>query len=68
MLDRFATPEIAAFAVRESKEASIRALGWRILYEMRETGDPFAAELIREIETGRPGQSRGVASLAETTS
>jgi hypothetical protein len=27
MLDRFAPPEIAAFAVRESKEDSIRAAG-----------------------------------------
>jgi hypothetical protein len=28
---RFATPEIAAIAVRESKEDSIRAMGWKIL-------------------------------------
>jgi len=53
MLDRFATPEIAAFAVRESKEDSIRAVGWRILHEMRDSGDPFAEELIREIERER---------------
>jgi hypothetical protein len=50
MLDRFATPEIAAIAVRESKEDSIRAIGWRILREMRDNGDPFAEEFIREIE------------------
>jgi hypothetical protein len=50
MLDRFATPEIAAIAVRESKEDSIRAVGWRILHEMRDNGDPFAEELIREID------------------
>jgi tRNA A37 N6-isopentenylltransferase MiaA len=49
MLDRFATPEIAATAVRESKEDSIRTLGWRILYEMQEKGDPFAAEFLREL-------------------
>ena len=54
MLDRFATPDIAATAVRESKEDSIRALGWRILYEMRENGDPFAAEFIREMERKGP--------------
>jgi hypothetical protein len=50
MLNRFATPEIAAIAVRESKEDSIRAIGWRILREMRDNGDPFAEEFIREIE------------------
>ena len=53
MLDRFATPEIAAIAVRESKEDSIRVIGWRILHEMRHNGDPFAEELIREIERER---------------
>jgi hypothetical protein len=53
MLDRFATPEIAAFAVRKSKEDSIRAVGWRILHEMRDSGDPFAEEVIREIERER---------------
>jgi hypothetical protein len=26
-----------------SEEDSVRALGWSILYEMRESGDPFAA-------------------------
>jgi hypothetical protein len=53
MLDRFATPEIAAIAVRESKEDSIRAIGWKILHEMRDNGDPFAEEFIREIERER---------------
>jgi hypothetical protein len=47
--DRFATPEIAAFSVRESNDDSIRAVGWRILHEMRANGDPFAEEFIREI-------------------
>jgi hypothetical protein len=56
MLDRFATPEIAAIAARESKEDSIRALGWRILYEMRENGDPFAAEFIREVKRESPAK------------
>ncbi len=54
MLDRFATPEIAAFAVRESKDDSIRAVGWRILHEMRANGDPFAEEFIREIGLASP--------------
>ena len=53
MLNRFATPEIAAFAVRESKDDSIRAVGWKILNEMQATGDPFAEEIIREIERER---------------
>jgi len=48
MLDRFATPEIAAIAVRESKEDSIRAIGWKILHEMRDNGDPFAEEIVTE--------------------
>ena len=56
MLDRFATPEIAAIAVRESKADSIRAVGWRILYEMRDNGDPFAAEFITEMERERPAK------------
>jgi hypothetical protein len=54
MLDRFATPEIAAIAFRESNQNSIRAIGWRILREMRDNGDPFAAEFITEMERERP--------------
>ncbi len=46
--------EIAAFAVRESKDDSIRAVGWRILHEMRANGDPFAEEFIREIGLASP--------------
>jgi hypothetical protein len=63
MLDRFATPEIAAIAVRESKEDSIRALGWRILHEMRENGDPFAAEFIGEMERQSPAKVEEFPSL-----
>ena len=50
MFGRFATPEIAAFAFRESRNEKVRELGWRTLEEMRDNGDPFAEEFIREIE------------------
>jgi hypothetical protein len=50
---RFATPEIAAFACRESQNTKVRELGWRTLEEMRTAGDPFAADLIAELQAGR---------------
>jgi len=56
MLARFATPEIAAFAIKEASDANVRSLGWKLLNEMREAGDPFAEDLIREIES----QNRGI--------
>jgi hypothetical protein len=56
MLARFATPEIAAFAVKEASDADVRSLGWKLLNEMCESGDPFAEDLIHEIES----QNRGI--------
>jgi len=50
---RFATPEVAAFAYQQSRNARIQALGWRLLEEMRTAGDPFAADLIAELGPGR---------------
>lgn len=50
---RFATPEIAAFACRESQNAKVRELGRRTLEEMRAAGDPFAADLIETLEARR---------------
>jgi len=58
MLARFVTPEIAAFAVKEASDAAVRFLGWKLLNEMSEAGDPFAEDLIREIEP--PSQNRGL--------
>ena len=55
MLARFATPEIAAFAVKEASDADVRSLGWKLLDEMRQAGDPFAEDLIREIEPHNRG-------------
>jgi hypothetical protein len=52
LLARFVTPELAAFAYRESQNAKVRELGWRMLEEMRMAGDPFAAELIAELGLG----------------
>ncbi len=49
LLARFATPEIAAYAFRKSKDQDVRTLGMNLLEEMRVEGDPFAAELIQEI-------------------
>ena len=57
MLGRFATPGIAAFAFKEARDAGVRLLGWNILNEMREAGDPFAEDLIRELDP--PSESRG---------
>lgn len=49
MFARFATPEIAGFAFRESRDKKVRELGWKLLEEMRAGGDPFAEELVQEI-------------------
>jgi len=56
MFERFATPEIAAFAIRESANEKVRALALRTLEEMRTAGDPFAEELIRELDPRSQGK------------
>jgi hypothetical protein len=45
LLDRFATPEIAAHIARHGQDAQLCAYAMRLLGEMREQGDPFAEEL-----------------------
>jgi hypothetical protein len=50
LLDRFATPEIAAFAFGENQDGQVKRIAWQVLDEMRIQGDPFAAELVREIQ------------------
>jgi hypothetical protein len=58
MFERFATAEIAAFAIRESANEKVRELGWRTLEEMRTAGDPFAEELSRELNSKSQGLER----------
>ena len=55
MLERFATPEIAAYAIRESGNDKVKQLGWQILEELRAEGNPFAEELSRELKAQRHG-------------
>jgi hypothetical protein len=50
MFERFATPEIAAYAIRENRDQKVRELAWRTLEELRAEGNPFAEELVRELK------------------
>ena len=50
MFERFATPEIAAYAIRQNRDQKVTDLAWGIMEELRAQGNPFAEELIREIE------------------
>jgi hypothetical protein len=56
MFERFATPEIAAFAIRQGVNEKVRELAWRTLEEMRTAGDPFAEELIRGLDPRSHGK------------
>jgi hypothetical protein len=56
MFERFATPEIAAYAIRENRDQKVRELAWRTLEELRAEGNPFAEELVRELKA----QNRGL--------
>ena len=47
---------MAAYAVREKRDQKVRELAWGILEELRALGNPFAEELVREIQS----QSRGL--------
>lgn len=51
MFDRFATPEVAAFAYRHATDLNVRALGLRQLRELSALGDPFASDLLDQIES-----------------
>jgi hypothetical protein len=42
--------------IKEAGVVGVRSLGWKLLNEMWEAGDPFAEDLIREIES----QNRGI--------
>ena len=55
MFERFATPEIAAYAIRQNRDQKVREVAWGILEEMRAEGNPFAEELIREIKSQHQG-------------
>jgi hypothetical protein len=56
MFERFATPEIVAYAIRENRDQKVRELAWRTLEEMRVEGNPFAEELVRDSKA----QNRGL--------
>jgi len=48
MLERFLTPKIAALAMQHS-ESEVRIAGQGYLKELVEAGDPYAAEIMRQI-------------------
>jgi hypothetical protein len=50
MLERFLTPKIAEAALAHSSE-TVRDLGLRFLQELTADGDPFAAEILKTIES-----------------
>jgi hypothetical protein len=50
MLERFLTPKIAEAAMAHSSE-TVRQLGLRFLRELSEDGDPFAAEILKKLES-----------------
>ena len=50
LFDRFATPEVAVFAYRQATDPDVRALGLQQLRELSALGDPFAADLLDQIE------------------
>jgi hypothetical protein len=50
MLERFLTPKIAEAAMAHSSE-TVRQLGLRFLRELAEDGDPFAAEILKKLES-----------------
>jgi hypothetical protein len=50
---RFATPELAAFTYRQNQNARVRELAWRTLEQMQAAGDPFAADLVAELQATR---------------
>lgn len=59
LLDRFATPDIVAFAARDAQNSDVRLFGEHLLSDMVKEGDPYARELMSEIERGRTGDERG---------
>ena len=48
MLERFLTPRVAE-AAAEHADQQVRDLGLRLLRELSQEGDPFAAEILRKI-------------------
>jgi hypothetical protein len=48
MLDRFLTPKVAEAAMAHPDE-SVRQLGLRYLHELAEDGDPFAADILKNL-------------------
>jgi hypothetical protein len=55
MFERFATPEIAAYAIRQNPDQKVRDLAWGILEELRAQGNPFAEELVRDLKAQSHG-------------
>jgi hypothetical protein len=48
MLERFLTPKVAEAALAHPEE-SVRQLGLRYLHELAEDGDPFAADILKNL-------------------
>lgn len=51
LFERFLTPEVAAFAHLNAVNPGVRELGLRRLRELSSMGDPFADELLSQIES-----------------
>ncbi|MBV8196799.1 MAG: hypothetical protein JO263_01580 [Candidatus Eremiobacteraeota bacterium] len=55
LLQRFATPEILAFAATDSDEPRVRKIAGEMLEEMARSGDPYAVDLAARLRRARPG-------------
>ena len=49
MLERFLTPKVAEATLAHPDE-SVRQLGRRYLHELAEDGDPFAADILKNLQ------------------
>lgn len=50
MLDRFLTPKVAEAALSHSS-AAVRELGLRFLHELSDEGNPFAADILKKLQS-----------------
>jgi hypothetical protein len=50
LFERFSTPDLAQFAALMALDRSVRDFGIRTLVEMARNGDPYAAQLAKEVQ------------------
>lgn len=51
LFERFADPDIAAFAATDAEDQAVSALGLDILNELSNDGNPYATQLMEDIKT-----------------